>query len=156
MPIAHKRVSLEPAARRPLLVVTEQQQFMSSTVFPWKIPAVPATSAVLDRMFSVTGNIMTEKRARLTCDHFKEFTNLPEVWAKVREKRVIEKARLSWWINVAHAHTHAHEHTQKNKWVVFLFPSSRQTIHDEQKAVLMSRILFLHYTIYVHLRMIKF
>jgi len=95
MPIAHKRVSLEPAARRPLLVVTEQQQFMSSTVFPWKIPALPVTAAVIDRMFSVTGNIMTKKRARLTYEHFEEFTNLPEVWAKVKEWRSLEKARLS-------------------------------------------------------------
>lgn len=60
-----------------------------------KVLAVPATSAAPERMFSAAGNIMTKKRARLTCDHLQELMYLHEVWAKVREWKAIKKARLA-------------------------------------------------------------
>jgi len=59
-----------------------------------KVCAVPATSAVPERIFSATGNVMTKKRTRLTCDHLKELMYLHEVWPKVREWTAIKKARL--------------------------------------------------------------
>jgi len=68
----HNRKPLEPAARRSLPVVTEQRQYMLSTVFHWNVLAVPATSAAPESMFSVTGNIMKEKRARFNWDHLEE------------------------------------------------------------------------------------
>jgi len=45
-------------------------------------------------MFSAAGNIMTKKRAILTCDNLEELMYLHEVWAKVREWMAIKKARL--------------------------------------------------------------
>jgi len=68
-------------------------------VVPWllgrKVLAVPATSAApaAEGMFSAAGNIMTKKRARLTCDHFEELMYVHEVWPKVREWTVIEKVQ---------------------------------------------------------------
>jgi len=59
-----------------------------------KVLAVPATSAAPERMFSLAGNIMTKKRARLSCDHLEELMYLHEVWPKVRKWTVIKKARL--------------------------------------------------------------
>jgi len=47
--------------------------------FRWKVLAVHATSDAPERMFSVTGNIMTEKRTRLTCDHLEELMYVHEV-----------------------------------------------------------------------------
>jgi hypothetical protein len=53
----------------------------TSSVVVWivllakKVLAVPATSAAPERMFSVDGNIMTKKRARLTCNHLEELMN---------------------------------------------------------------------------------
>jgi len=47
----------------------------ASSVVPWiallgrKVLAVPDTSASPERMFSSAGNIMTKKRARLSCNH---------------------------------------------------------------------------------------
>ena len=47
----------------------------ASSVVPWiallgrKVLAVPATSGAPERTFSSAGNIMTKKRARLSCDH---------------------------------------------------------------------------------------
>jgi len=73
----------------------------ASSVVPWiallgrKVLAVPATSAVPERMFSSAGNIMTKKRARLSCDHLEELMYLHEVWLKVREWTAIKKARLA-------------------------------------------------------------
>ena len=63
----------------------------ASLVVPWialldrKVLAVPATSAAPERMFSAPGNIMTKKRARLSCDHLEESMYQHEVWPKVRE-----------------------------------------------------------------------
>ena len=56
-----------------------------------KVFAVPAT----ERMFSSAGNIMTKKRARLSCDHLEELMYLHDVWPKVREWTAIKKARLA-------------------------------------------------------------
>jgi len=73
----------------------------ASSVVPWiallgrKVLAVPATSAAPERMFSSAGNIMTKKRARLSCDHLEELMYLHEVWPKVREWTAIKKARLA-------------------------------------------------------------
>ena len=57
--------------------------------------AVPSTSAGPERMFSLAGNIMTKKRARLSCDHLEELMYLHEVWPKMREWTAIKKARLA-------------------------------------------------------------
>jgi len=60
----------------------------ASSVVPWivllgrKVLAVPSTSAVPERMFSSTGNIMTKKRSRLSCDHLEELMYQHEVWPK--------------------------------------------------------------------------
>ena len=73
----------------------------ASSVVPWiallgrKVLAVPATSSAPERMFSPAGNIMTKKRARLSCDHLEELMYLHEVWSKVREWTAITKARLA-------------------------------------------------------------
>jgi len=70
-------------------------------VVPWiallarKVVTVPATSTAPEYIFSVAGIIMTRKRARLTCDHLEELMYLHEVWAKVRERTAIKKARLA-------------------------------------------------------------
>lgn len=96
--IALWRMRLEPLAshKNPLAELKR-----ASSVVPWiallgrKVLAVPATSAAPERMFSAAGNIMTKKRARLTCDHLQELMYLHEVWAKVREWKAIKKARLA-------------------------------------------------------------
>jgi len=73
----------------------------ASSVVPWiallgrKVLAVPATSAAPERIFSSAGNIMTKKRARLSCDHLEELMYLDEVWPKVRKWTAIKKARLA-------------------------------------------------------------
>jgi len=73
----------------------------ASSVVPWiallgrKVLAVSATSAAPERMFSSAGNIMTKKRARLSCNHLEELMYLHEVWPKVREWTAIKKARLA-------------------------------------------------------------
>jgi len=103
-----------PSHKNPL---TELRR--ASSVVPWiallgrKVFAVSATSAVPGRMFCAAGNIMTKKleRARLTCEHLEEFMYLHEVWPKVREWTAIKKARLVYWLHVAHARAHAHKHT---------------------------------------------
>ena len=85
-----------PSHKNPL---TELRR--ASSVVPWiallgrKVLAVPATSAAPERMFSAAGNIMTKKRARLSCDHLEELMYLHEVWPKVREWTAITKARLA-------------------------------------------------------------
>jgi len=92
----------------------------ASSVVPWivllgrKVLAVPATSAAPERMFSSAGNIMTEKRARLSCDHLEELMYLYEVWPKVREWTAIKKPRLAQWLHVTHTRTHTHKHTHAN------------------------------------------
>jgi len=53
------------------------------------------SSVAPERMFSSAGNIMTKKRARLSCDHLEELMYLYEVWPKVREWTAIKKARLA-------------------------------------------------------------
>ena len=89
----------------------------ASSVIPWiallgrKVFAVPTTFAAPKRMFSATGNIMTTKRARLTCNYLEELMYLHEVWPKVREWTAIKKARLVYWLHVAHTRAHRHEHT---------------------------------------------
>ena len=85
-----------PSHKNPL---TELRR--ASSVVPWiallgrKVLAVPATSSAPERMFSAAGNIMTKKRARLSCDHLEELMYLHEVWSKVREWTAITKARLA-------------------------------------------------------------
>jgi len=69
-------------------------------VIPWlcllvrKDLAVTATSVAPEHMFSVAGNIMSKKRASLTCDHLEGLIYLREVWPEVREWQAIKKARL--------------------------------------------------------------
>jgi len=73
----------------------------ASSVVPWiallgrKVLAVPATSAAPERMFSSAGNIMTKKRARLSCDHLEELMYLHEVLLNVMEWTDIKKSRLA-------------------------------------------------------------
>ena len=38
--------------------------------------AIPATSAAPERLFSMTGNVMTKKRSRLTCDNMEDLVYL--------------------------------------------------------------------------------
>ena len=84
-----------PSHKNPL---TELRR--ASSVVPWiallgrKVLAVPATSAAPERMFSSAGNIMTKKRARLSCDHLVELMYLHE-WSKVREWTAIKKTYLA-------------------------------------------------------------
>ena len=60
-------------------------------VCPWlgslarRVLAIPATSAAPERLFSASGNTMTKKRARLTCDNLEELVFLHETWPVVRE-----------------------------------------------------------------------
>jgi len=86
-----------PLHKNPLTVLRR-----ASSVVPWivllgrKVFAVPATSAAApERMFSSAGNIMSKKRARLSCDHLEELMYLHEVWPKVREWTAIKKAHLA-------------------------------------------------------------
>jgi len=76
-----------------------------------KVFAVPATSAVPERIFSAAGNFMTKKRARLSCDHLEELMYRHEVWLKVREWTAINKARLVYWLHFAHTRAHTHKRT---------------------------------------------
>jgi len=122
----------------------------ASSVVPWiallgrKVLAVPATSAAPERMFSSTGNIMTKKRARLSCDHHKELMYLHEVWPKVREWTAIKKARLHSAYRPptrARTHTNTHTNTQKTLWVVFPISSLRQTINTKKETDFTSETL---------------
>jgi len=85
-----------PSHRNPL---TELRN--ASSVVPWiallgrKVLAVPATSDTPEHMFSSAGNIMTNKRTRLSCNHLEELMYLHEVWPKVREWTDIKKTRLT-------------------------------------------------------------
>jgi len=58
--------------------------------------AIPTTSAAPERLFSTSGNVMTEKRSRLTCDNMEEpkLVYLHEVWQQVREWDAVKKMRL--------------------------------------------------------------
>jgi len=66
-------------------------------LFPWlgvlarRVLAIPATSAAPERLFSTAGNVMTEKRSRLTCDNMEELVCLHEVWPQVREWETVKK-----------------------------------------------------------------
>jgi len=98
-----------PSHKNPLTVLRR-----ASSMVPWiallgrKVFGVPATSAVPERMFSAAGNIMTKKRARLTYDYLEELMYLHEVWPKLREWTAIKKARLVYWLHVAHTRAHTH------------------------------------------------
>ena len=69
-------------------------------LFPWlgvlarRVLAIPATSAVPERLFSTAGNVMTKKRSRLTCDNMEELVYLHEMWPQVREWEAVKKMRL--------------------------------------------------------------
>ena len=80
-----------PSHKNPL---TELRR--ASSVVPWiaVLGRKVLASAAPGRMFSSAGNIMTKKRARLSCDHLEELMYLHEVWPKVREWTAIKKARL--------------------------------------------------------------
>ena len=59
-----------------------------------RVLAIPATSAGPERLFSMTGNVMTKKRSRLTCDNMEELVYLHEVCPQVREWEAVKKMRL--------------------------------------------------------------
>ena len=42
-----------------------------------RVLAIPATSAAPERVFSLSGNTMTKKRTRQTCDHLEEPSRVP-------------------------------------------------------------------------------
>jgi len=69
-------------------------------LFPWlgvlvrRVLAIPATSTVPERLFFTAGNVMNEKRSRLTCEHMEELVYLHEVWPQVRKWEVVKKIRL--------------------------------------------------------------
>jgi len=106
------RLQALPSHQNPL---TELRR--ASSVVPWiallgrKVLAVPATSAVPERIFSAAGNILIKKRARLSCNHLEELLYQHEVWQKVREWMAIKKARLVYWLHVAHTRAHTYKHT---------------------------------------------
>jgi len=118
--IANKEIALWRMCLQALLShknpLTELRR--ASSVVPWiallerKFFAVPTISAVPERMFSSAGNIMTKKRARLSCDHLEELVYLHEVWLKVREWTAIKKVRLVYWLHVVHMRAHTHKHTR--------------------------------------------
>ena len=67
-------------------------------LFPWlgllarRVLAIPAISAVPERLFSTAGNVMTKKRL-LTCDNMEELVYLHEVCPQVREWEAVKKMR---------------------------------------------------------------
>ena len=69
-------------------------------LFPWlgllarRVLAIPATSAVPERLFFTAGNVITKKRSRLTFDNMEELVYLHEVWPQVREWEAVMKMRL--------------------------------------------------------------
>jgi len=109
------RLQALPSHKNPL---TELRR--ASSVIPWiallgrKVFALPATSAVPERMFSTAGNILTKKQVRLNCDHLEELLYQHEVWPKVREWTAIKKARLVYWLHVVHKRAHTHKHTHSH------------------------------------------
>ena len=57
--------------------------------------AIPATSAAPERLFSSSGNTMTKKRTRLTCDNnLEELVFLHETWPVVREWEANKRVRM--------------------------------------------------------------
>jgi len=54
---------------------------------------IPATSAAPERLSSMTGNVMTKKCSRLTCDNMEELVYLHEVCPQVREWEAVKKMR---------------------------------------------------------------
>ena len=69
-------------------------------VCPWlgslarRVLAIPATSAAPERLFSSSGNTMTKKRTRLTCDNLEELVFLHETWPVVREWEANKRVRM--------------------------------------------------------------
>ena len=69
-------------------------------VCPWlgsltrRVLAFPATSAAPERLFSASGNTMTKKRTRLTCDNLEELVFLHETWPVVREWEANKRVRI--------------------------------------------------------------
>jgi len=56
-----------------------------------RVLAIPATSAGPERLFSMTGSVMTKKHLRLTCDNMEELIYLHEVCPQVREWEAVKK-----------------------------------------------------------------
>ena len=59
-----------------------------------RVLAIPATSAAPERLFSSSGNTMTKKRTRLTCDNLEELVFLHETWPVVREWEANKRVRM--------------------------------------------------------------
>ena len=59
-----------------------------------RVLAIPATSAAPERLFSSSGNTMTKKRTRLTCDNLEELVFLHETWPVVREWEANKRVRI--------------------------------------------------------------
>ena len=84
-----------PAACAPLL-----EWKGAVKVCPWlgsltrRVLAIPATSAAPERLFSYSGNTMTKKRTRLTCDNLEELVFLHETWPVVREWEANKRVRI--------------------------------------------------------------
>jgi len=58
-----------------------------------RLLAIPTTSGAPERLFSMTGNVMTKKRSRLTCDKMEGLVYLHEVYPQVREWEAVKKMR---------------------------------------------------------------
>jgi len=101
-----------PSHRNPLTELRRASSVVPCIVLLGrKVLDVPATSAAPERMFSSGGNIMTKKRARLSCDHLEELMYLYEVWLEVREWTAIKK--LAWrsaYMPPTRVHTHTNTH----------------------------------------------
>jgi len=152
------RLQALPSHKNPL---TELRR--TSSVVPWiallgrKVFVLAATSAVSERMFSAAGNMMTKKRARLTCDHLQELMYLHEVWLKEREWTAIKKACLMYWLHVAHTRTHTHKHTNSyTKNPLGRIPCFFVVTNNkfQKKSLSFPRLSLLVVQIYEHLHMI--
>ena len=69
-------------------------------LFPWlgvmmrHVLAIPANSAVHERLLSTASDVTTKKRSRLTCDNVEELVYLHEVLLQVREWETVKKMHL--------------------------------------------------------------
>jgi len=59
-----------------------------------RVLAIPAKSAVPERLFSTAGNVMTKKRSHLRCDNMEELVYLHIVLPQVREWEAAKNLKM--------------------------------------------------------------